>query len=96
MGQTTTINFNLPVSFIQEGKQVIAYTPALDISTVGKNQEEVKERFSELVKMFFADIVETGSVSEVLSQLGWINASGSWNPPKVSNESINISVPALG
>ncbi len=89
------INFNLPVSLIKEGKQVIAYTPALDISTVGKDEAQVKERFSELVNMFFADLVETGSIDQVLPELGWVKVAESWNPPVVSNESINVSVPAF-
>ena len=78
------VNFNLPVSFIKEGGQVIAYTPALDISTVGNDETQAKERFTELVNMFFADIVETGSVGDVLSELGWQKLSGSWNPPAVA------------
>jgi hypothetical protein len=95
MAQATNIHFNLPVSFIKEGKQVVAYTPALDISTVGKDEAQVKERFAELVNMFFADIIETNSADDVLSELGWKKVAGSWNPPIVSNESINVSVPAF-
>lgn len=89
------MNFNLPVSLIREREQVVAYTPALDISTVGRNEEEVKTRFAELVNMFFADIVETGSIDQVLSELGWQKISGAWNPPLVSNEEINVSVPVF-
>lgn len=92
---STNVNFNLPVSFIKEGDQVIAYTPALDISTVGDGEAQARERFAELVNMFFADIIETGSINDVLSELGWKKVSGAWNPPVVSNESVNVSVPAF-
>ena len=34
------IGFNLTVDFIKQGKSVVAYSPALDISTVGKNRRK--------------------------------------------------------
>ena len=92
---SANVNFNLPVSFIKEGKQVIAYTPALDISTVGENEAEVKARFVELVNMFFADIIETGSIDQVLTELGWQKISGAWNPPVVSNEEMSVPISAF-
>jgi hypothetical protein len=94
--KTTQMRFNLPVSLMQEeGGQVIAYTPALDISTVGKNEEQAKERFTELVHMFFADLAEQGSTDQVLPELGWVKVAESWRPPVVSNESIAVSVPVV-
>lgn len=67
----TTISVELPVSFIQEGNSVIAYTPALDISTAGSTHKEARDMFDELVKIFFADLVENNSIDPVLSGLGW-------------------------
>jgi hypothetical protein len=95
MKTNAQINFNLPVSLIKEGTQVIAYTPALDISTVGKDEEQAKERFYELVNIFFADLAENRSIDQVLPELGWVKIAESWNPPEVSNESISVSVPAF-
>ena len=37
------LNLQLPVSVFKEGKHFIAYTPVLDLSTSGKNYEEVKK-----------------------------------------------------
>jgi hypothetical protein len=62
------LEVNLPVSFIREGEQIVAYTPALDISTSGKDEVEAKRRFGELVHLFFADLVENGTVEQVLSE----------------------------
>ena len=50
------VKFSLPVSIIREDKSFIAYTPALDISTVGDSLEEVKQRFEELVEIFFEEM----------------------------------------
>ena len=47
---------NLPVQIFKQGKTYVAYTPVLDISTVGKNQTEAKKRFIELVDIFFEEL----------------------------------------
>ena len=49
------IEFNLTVSVIKEGKQYIAYSPALDLSTCGKNEKEARKNFVEIVDIFFAE-----------------------------------------
>ncbi|OGG93830.1 hypothetical protein A2609_01110 [Candidatus Kaiserbacteria bacterium RIFOXYD1_FULL_47_14] len=89
------LELNLPVSFIQEGGQVVAYTPALDLSTSGKNEAEAKRRFSEIVSIFFKDLIENGTVDAVLSDLGWHKGQVAWNPPTISQESISVRVPAV-
>jgi hypothetical protein len=87
------IEFDLPVSFITEGNQVVAYTPALDISTSGKDEAESKKRFGELVGIFFADLLENGTMETVLSDLGWKKNKSVWNPPVISQTSISVRVP---
>ena len=88
---------NLTVNFIKEGRQVIAYAPALDISTVGNSVEHAKSRFQELVKMFMADISERHVIDDVLTELGWTKAQiapqtkPQWVPPSVT--SIDLQVP---
>lgn len=64
-------NYNLPVFIIKEGKNYIAYTPALDLSTSGKDYEEVRKRFHEIVNIFFEEIVKKGTMEEALKELGW-------------------------
>ena len=91
----TKMAVGLPVAFIKEGETVIAYTPALDLSTCGKNKTEAKKMFGEAVKIFFDDLVENNTVDEVLSGLGWTRdvKQSSWVPPKISQESVNVRVP---
>ena len=89
------IEVNLPVTFIREEGKVVAHTPVLDISTVGKNESEAKQRFGELVGIFFSDLIENGSVDAVLTELGWQKIRGQWNPPATSQQSINVQVPAF-
>lgn len=87
------VNFSLPVTILKEGKQYIAYTPALDLSTSGNTYKQAKKRFEEIVDIFFEEIIEKGTLEEVLSELGWKKIKKEWNPPiVVSNESQTINV----
>jgi hypothetical protein len=88
----------LTVNFIKEGKQVIAYAPALDISTVGKTQAHAQERFKELVQIFLKDIAERNVVDQVLTELGWTKGSADnkprWVPPAVTSVDLQIPIAA--
>ncbi|HUY62681.1 MAG TPA: hypothetical protein VMV50_02740 [Candidatus Paceibacterota bacterium] len=95
MHNAASVEVNLPVAFIREGGKVVAYTPALDISTVGKDENEAKQMFGEIVNIFLADLVENDTVDSVLTSLGWIKNESRWNPPVISQESINVKVPAF-
>jgi len=67
------LEFNLPISIIKEGKSYIVYTPALDLSTSAENYEQAKKRFSEIVNIFFEEIIKKGTLENVLGDLGWKN-----------------------
>lgn len=91
------ITFSLPVNILRERKVFVAYTPALDISTVGDTLEEAKSRFEEAVSIFFEEIANAGTLDEVLEELGWEKRKKQYFPPVVvdhSNESFTIPVSA--
>ena len=90
----TFLKVKLPVSVFKEGKFFIAYTPALDISTSGKTYAEVKQRFDEVVKIFFEEIIDKGTFKEVLQELGWRKIHTEWLPPPiVAHEAEEIRIP---
>lgn len=87
-------NFSLPVTILREKKRFVAYSPAVDLSTSGKSYNEVQKRFEELVAVFFEEIVNKGTVDEVLAELGWQKVKREWQPPVViSQQSESLSVP---
>jgi hypothetical protein len=86
--------FNLPVLITKQGRRFVAYTPALDISTSGKSEKEAKVRFGELANLFLEEIVEEGTVANVLFELGWKKVKRTWTPPKmISTQSVGFRVP---
>lgn len=88
------LQFSLPLSILKEGKYFIAYSPALDLSTSGKTFEQAKERFNEVIKIFFEELLEKGTVDQVLSELGWQKIQREWTPPViVYHEPENFQIP---
>lgn len=75
--------FSLPVVMFREGKNYIAYTPSLDLSTSGKSYEQAKKRFEEVVEIFFEEVQERGTLEKVLTELGWEKVKREWTPPAI-------------
>lgn len=65
------IQFSLSTLIIKEGKSFVAYSPALDLSTVGDTFDEAKNRFEEAVEIFFEETQAKGTLEEALKELGW-------------------------
>ena len=85
-GKIIEEEISLPVFFIEENGQVTAHTPALDLSTCGKDFDEAKMRFAELVDIFFEELCEMGTTEEVLEECGWKKNNkkpSRWEPPRV-------------
>lgn len=91
------LSVELPVVFIEEDETVIAYTPALDLSTCGSSRAEADKMFQEAVRIFFNDLVENNTADEVLGGLGWKRdeIKSSWIPPKISQESVGVKIPTF-
>jgi predicted RNase H-like HicB family nuclease len=88
--------FKLPVIITKQNKRFVAYTPALDISSSGKTEKEVKNRFVELVNLFLEEIIEAKTADDILSELGWKKVQKTWTPPEViSSPYINMKIPAF-
>lgn len=90
------LSFNLPVVITKQNKRFVAYTPALDISTSGKSEKEVKIRFIEIANIFLEEIIEEKTADNVLSELGWKKIQKRWTPPKIiSSQSIGLKMPTF-
>ncbi len=88
------LEVSLPVSITKEGKHFIAYTPALDLSTSADSVGEVKKRFDEVVQIFFEELIEKGTLDDVLKELGWTKTDKKWSPPVVvENDFEKVKIP---
>lgn len=92
-----TLQVSLSVAFLREGRQFVAYSPALDLSTAGATLEESKKRFAEAAQIFLEETSSMGTLSEVLGELGWKQSNHRWDPPTIvaqSSELVKIPLPA--
>jgi hypothetical protein len=78
------IEARIPVIFFEEGDKIIAYSPAIDLSTCGDTEEQARKRFGDIATIFFDEITQMGTVDEVLAECGWSKDphKHSWSPPK--------------
>lgn len=86
------IVYQLPVDISKQGRRFVAYSPALDIATSGKTENEVKRRFGELVEVLFEELREAGTLENVLRELGWKKAQKKWQTPEISQQSVGVRV----
>lgn len=88
------LQFKLPVSIFKEGKTYVAYSPALELSSCGKNVEHAKKMFAEAADLFFDYLVEHNTLEDVLLDLGWQKKNKSFVPPlEVFHGIQSVSVP---
>jgi len=76
----------IPVNFFREGDQFVAHCPVLDLSTSGRTFEQAQERFTEAVEMLFRDLIDRGTLDEVLESYGWHKVGTPdprWVPPQL-------------
>ena len=86
----------MSVLITKQNKRFVAYTPALDIATSGKTEKEARSRFVELANIFLEEIIEAGTASYVLEELGWKKVQKQWTPPPiVSSQSVGFKIPAF-
>lgn len=94
--KNTHIQFTLPVSIFKEGNDFVAYTPVLDLSTSGDTFEKAQKNFVKAVNIFFEELIEMGTVNEVLVGLGWQKKNNTLVPPVVvTNQTENFSFPLV-
>jgi hypothetical protein len=82
-GKMVNIETKIPVLFFEEGKKVIAYSPALDLSSCGKDEKQARKRFAEAAAIFIDEVNKMGTLSEVLEECGWqrVPEKHQWSPP---------------
>lgn len=90
------ISYKLPVTIFREGEHFVAYSPALDVSSSGKTEQEARRMFAEAVEILFEELTDMGTLDTVLKDLGWTKAKGHFQPPEIVDHSLmNIQVAAV-
>ena len=90
------IQMEIPVIVLREADQFVAYSPVLELCTSGESVEDAQKNFEEIVAIFFDEIIEAGTLDEVLSDLNWKKEDDHWMPPEIiaqSTQSVRVRFP---
>jgi predicted RNase H-like HicB family nuclease len=68
---TKTLTVSLHIDIKEEDGCFIAYCPALELSSYGKDKETAQKRFDEEVKIFFNETRRKGTLEKYLLKMGW-------------------------
>jgi hypothetical protein len=89
---------NLPVFFLKEKKAFIAYSPAIDLSASGSSTSNAKKNFERTLAIFLEELLEHGTLEQVLKELGWFKQERQWQPPvkvsRMTSVAFRLPVPA--
>jgi len=66
-----TVKVNLQVKLIRDGDYIVAYAPALELSSYARTPEKARQVFNEALKLFLEDTTERGTLERILLELGW-------------------------
>lgn len=95
---------DLQVVFISEKGAIVAYCPALDLSTCAQTEQEAAQRFAEAAHLFLEHCIQNNTIAEVLEECGWeatkdgsedgseILPGRNWLPPKILSGAKEVSV----
>jgi hypothetical protein len=82
MPRAKVISVGVDVLFLQEGNQIVAYAPALELSSYGRTVPAAKKAFSEAMGIFIEEMERKGTLERVLLKLGWTLSRSRYDPPR--------------
>jgi predicted RNase H-like HicB family nuclease len=65
------ISVGVRVLILKEDDLFVAYCPALELSSYGKNIEEAKDNFKDALQIFINETHKRGTLERALLSLGW-------------------------
>ncbi len=65
------VEVKVEVDLIREGDYIVAYCPALELSSFGTDESDARLAFDEALEIFFEETIEMGTLENILLDLGW-------------------------
>lgn len=85
------INVLIDVFFLKEESTIVAYSPALNLTTYGVDRDDAKSAFNEAIKIFFDETQKKGTLEKILLKLGWTLTQipqVKYKPPQILNNQL--------
>ncbi len=65
------IKLQIPLLIGKQGDYMVAYCPALELSSFGETEKEAERSFDEALQLFLKETHERGTLEKCLLDLGW-------------------------
>jgi predicted RNase H-like HicB family nuclease len=86
-------DFSFDTHIFKEGKTYLAFVPALDISSCGDTDEDVRRNIRDAVRGFLAASADPGTLGEILEEAGYRQKGDDWSAPEfVSLDRLTMSI----
>jgi predicted RNase H-like HicB family nuclease len=91
MARSKAVSVGVDVLFLKEGRYVVAYAPALELSSYGRTEQAAKRAFEEALGIFLEETERKGTLERVLLRLGWTLSRSRYDPPRwTAGELLNL------
>lgn len=87
----TTVNFTTEIW--KAGQYFVAWTPELDVSSMGITIDESRKNLREAVGLFLEETEKMGTLREVLEEAGYMRIDQMWRAPEIlAIEKMSVAV----
>ena len=94
-GKKVKVDIKVEYFILKEREIFAAYCPALNLATQGDTYEKACKSFEEALQIFIDEVMEMGTLDEVLRENGWVRTDKRWVPPMVVGQSSKrVQIPA--
>ena len=76
------MNIQFTVQIFKEGRQFVAYTPELDVSSCGPNIDKAQKNLLEAVRLFTQEAQKIGTLGQILEESGFIKHKQTLQSPR--------------
>lgn len=83
-GEEGSLKVSLDIIFFAEGKYIVAYCPALDLSIAGTDEEDAKKEFAQMFMEYATDCIERNTLQDDLRAHGWKLKESQYEAPTIT------------
>ena len=89
------LDLSVEVFFIKEADTFVAHCPSLNLTTQGSTYEDADKAFEEALQIFIDEVMEMGTLEDVLQECGWVKVQKQWvSPVVVGQAQKKFAIPA--
>lgn len=67
----------------KEGNAFVAWTPELDVSSLGNSVDEARHHLREAVSLFVEEAEKMGTLQDILDEAGYARMEEGWRAPEL-------------